>query len=153
MIRYPAVEIGQRPRADRLLLGHRLLVTAEPAAVWLLGRRRSERGKQTEIDVHRLERAAARLDGFDMAAGDMAEQGAERRGRRRRRQRRAADVGGGVKTRDQPDACRFHIALAAGHLPGKAQARLGAKAKLCIEQLWRIEKSVAMQPTEACKLR
>ena len=40
MIGDPAVEIGQRAGADRLLLGDRLLVAAQPRAVGLLGRRR-----------------------------------------------------------------------------------------------------------------
>src|SRR5258708_18086760 len=70
----PAIEIGQRPRADRLLPGDRLFIAAQPRAVSVSAWRAGERRKQPEIDVHRLKRAAARVDGLDMAAGDVAEQ-------------------------------------------------------------------------------
>ena len=44
-----------------------------------------DRREQPEIHVHRLERGGPGVDGLDMAAGDVREQRAMRRGRRRRR--------------------------------------------------------------------
>src|SRR5205823_11104349 len=55
MIGDPAVEIGERPGAERLLLGNRLFVAAQPRAIRFLGRQARKRREQTEIDVHRLE--------------------------------------------------------------------------------------------------
>src|SRR6185369_6577111 len=80
MIGDPAIEIGKRASAERLLFCHRLLVAAQPCTVGLLGRRTGKRREQPEIDVHRLERARSGLDGFYVAAGDVAEQRAQRRG-------------------------------------------------------------------------
>ena len=108
-----------------------------------------ERREQAEIDVHRLERARSGLDGLDVAAGDMAEQ-------RRRAPWSpaaassdcAARVGRGIEAGDQADAGGFHIALAAGHLAGKAQPRLRAQPQLAVQQLWRVEEGVAMQAAE-----
>src|SRR6478735_5468274 len=87
-----------------------------------------------------------------MAAGDVAEQGSERRRARRARQRFAARVGCRIEAGDQADAGGFHIAFTARHLAGKAQPRLCAQAQLAVEQLWRIEEGVAMQTAEAGEL-
>src|SRR5579863_6255559 len=61
----PGFEIGPRPRAQGWLL-HRLFLATEGG----VGKRR----KQPEIDVHRLKGARARVDGFDMSAGNVAKQ-------------------------------------------------------------------------------
>jgi hypothetical protein len=55
MIGDPAIEIGQRPGAERLLFRDRLLVAAQPRAIRFLGRLARQRLEQPEIDVHRLE--------------------------------------------------------------------------------------------------
>ena len=90
--RDPAVEIGERARDSARFLatvfaGPRSRLPSGPL-FGTCGQRR----KQAEIDVHRLERARAGVDGLDMAAGDVAEQRAMRGGRRRQRRasRRAA---------------------------------------------------------------
>ena len=44
------------------------------------------------------------------------------------------------------------VALAAGDLSGKAQPRLGLEPQRLVEQLWRIEEGVAVQPAEPRKL-
>ena len=78
---------------ERALAGQILgRAAAEFAAVAVVGRRLGERREQAEIDVHRLERGRAGVDGLDVAAGDVGEQRAMRGGRRRRLQafRRAA---------------------------------------------------------------
>ena len=118
----------------------------------LFGRRVRERRKQAEIDVHRLERARPVVDGLDVPAGDVAEQGSERRGRRRACRLRPADVGCSEQAGQQADARRFHVALAAGHLAGKAQTRRGVEAQLAVQQRRRIEKRVAMQAAEPGEL-
>jgi hypothetical protein len=58
----------------------------------------------------------------EMAAGDVAEQRAERRRRRRQRYCVALALGSGEATGQQADAGAFDIAFAAGDLAGKAQA-------------------------------
>ena len=78
-------------------------------------------GKEAEIDVHRLERARAGVDQFDVAAGDVVEERADRRRRRRRRERPAEPLGGGEASGDQADRGALDIALAAGDLAGEAQ--------------------------------
>src|SRR3954447_4732816 len=50
----PAIEIGERQRAHRLLFGHRLLVPAQPASVGLPRRCAGERRGQAENYVYRL---------------------------------------------------------------------------------------------------
>src|SRR5881296_2022993 len=62
-------------------------------------------------------------------------------------------VGGGRPPGEQPDRRGFHIALAAGDLPGKAQPRHGSEPQRFIEQLRRVEKGVAMQAAEPRELR
>src|SRR5262249_60672831 len=114
-----------------------------------------ERRKEAEIDVHRLVRARAgrfgAADGFHMAAGDMREQRAMRRGRRRR-EIMAEPFGGREATRDEPDGGGFHVALAAGDLTGKAQARLGIEPQNAIEELGRVQEGVAVKAAEAREL-
>src|SRR5258707_966179 len=83
MIGEAAVEIGQRAGAERLFFRDGLFIAAQPRAVGFPVRWVGQRLKQPKVDVHRLERAWPRVDGLDMAAGDMAEQRPQRRGRRR----------------------------------------------------------------------
>src|SRR5437763_14184741 len=83
-----------------------------------------------------------------MAPGDMPEQRAQRRGHGRRFERLRPYVRRGIEACDQADAGGFHIALAAGHLAGKAQPWLRAQAQLAIQQLWRVQEGVAVQAAE-----
>src|SRR5436853_3200998 len=108
-----------------------------------------ERRKQPEIDIHGLERAAALFDGFDMTAGDVAEQRSQRSGCRRRRQRLSARIGGGIEAGDQANTGGFHITFAARHLPCKAEPRLCAQPQLRVQKFWRIQESIAVQSAEA----
>ena len=91
-------------------------------------------GKQAEIDVHRLERAGARVDRLDMAAGDVVEKRADRGRRRRGLERPAQPLGGGEAAGDEADRGAFDIALAAGDLAGEAQARRSLQAQTRVEQ-------------------
>ena len=111
-----------------------------------------ERGKQAEIDVHRLERARAGFDRVHMAADDVVEQRAVGGRRRRQRDRFAQPLGGGEAPGQKPDRRGFHIAFAAGDLPGKAQARHRREPKTRIEQLRRVEEGVAVQAAQAREL-
>src|SRR5690606_14380365 len=78
----PLAAVGQRPLADGPLSGGVLVLAAQALAVRGGDRPGIDRREQAEIDVHRLEGAAAALlFGKDVTAGDMAEQGAEGRGR------------------------------------------------------------------------
>src|SRR6185436_16986021 len=83
-----------------------------------------------------------------MASGDVAEQRPQRRGYRRRFERLRPRVRRGIEACNQADAGGFHIALAAGHLAGEAQPWLRAQAQLPVQQLWRVQESVAMQAAE-----
>ena len=49
-------------------------------------------------------------------------------------------------------AAELDVALAAGDLSGKAQPRLGLEPQRLVEQLWRIEEGVAVQPAEPREL-
>ena len=115
-----------------------------------------ERRKQAEIDVHRLVGARSRPAVecvFHVAAGDVGEQRAVRRGRRRR-QRAAPPSRSAAAKRpaSSPMAAEFHVAFAAGDLAGKAQARLGAQPQRAVEQLGRVEEGVAVKPAEPREL-
>ncbi len=122
----PEREIGQSALAHRRFLGQVLGRTAAMfAAVFVECCGLSERRKQTKIDVHRLERGRTGIDGIDVAAGDVAEQGAVRRGDRRRCDGLAPALGGGKACGQQSDRGGFDIAFAAGDLAGEAPARIG----------------------------
>src|SRR5207247_10233573 len=73
MLGDPAIKIGKRPGAQRLLLGYRLLVAAQPRAIRFLGRQARKWREKTEIDVHRLERACGGFGGIDVVAGGIVE--------------------------------------------------------------------------------
>ena len=49
MIGDPAIEIGKRPGAERLLFGDRLLVAAQPRAIRLFGRQAGKRREQPKL--------------------------------------------------------------------------------------------------------
>src|SRR5262249_28983332 len=83
------------------------------------------------------------------AAGDRGEQSAMRRGWRRRREVMAKPFGGCKPAGEKPNGGRFHVALAAGDLTGKAQARLGVEPQGAIEELGRVEEGVAVKAAEA----
>src|SRR4051812_2635331 len=93
--RKPAVEVAERPRRQRLLT----LLAAEVAV---------DRGKQAEVDVHRLERAGVG------AAGDVVQQRAHRGRDWRRARRLSAQFCGGEASGQQADGGAFDIAFAAG---------------------------------------
>src|SRR5207237_4628813 len=93
-----------------------------------------------------------RIDGFDMAAGDVGKQRAVRRGRGWWRQDFAQLLRRGKPAGQQSNRRRFHITLAAGDLARKAQARLGVEAQGSVEQFRGIEEGIAMQPTEPREL-
>ena len=63
------------------------------------------------------------VDRFDVAAGDVVEQRADRGGRRRGVEIAAEPLGGGEAAGDQADRGALDIAFAAGDLAGEAQAR------------------------------
>src|SRR5689334_3829246 len=88
-----------------------------------------------------------------MAPGDVGEQCAVRRGRGRQRDLLAKALGGREAAGEQPDGGGFHIPLAPGDLARETQARRRFQPQDWIEQLWRVEEGVAMQPTEPGKLR
>ena len=50
---------------------------------------------------------------------------------------------------EEPNGGGFHVALAAGDLTGKAQARLGVEPQGAIEELRRVEEGVAVKAAEA----
>ena len=68
------------------------------------------------------------------AAGDVAEQRAERGLGRRRRQRCAAQLGRREARGEQADGGAFDIAFAAGDLAGEADVGLRLQPQLAVEQ-------------------
>src|SRR4029077_12976674 len=84
-----------------------------------------------------------------MAACNVTKKGTKRSGRRWCRQQTATRIGCGEEPGDQPNACRFHITLTAGHLACKSQSRCRTKAQPRIQELWRIEESVAVETSQS----
>ena len=76
-----------------------------------------------------------------------------RRGRRRGGDHFAAALGGGKARGEQADGGGFHVTLAAGDLAGETPARIGLQPQRLIEQLGRIEKSIAVQAAEPGEFR
>src|SRR5579872_1199125 len=148
MIGDPAIEVLERTGTNCLPFCNRLLVAPQPRSVHVPGWRVCQRRKQSKIDVHGLKGARAVVDGFNMTAGNMTEQRAEGRRRRRRHQATTARIGGGIKSSDQPNAGGLDITLAARHLAREPKTRRRSQAQLHIQQLRRIEESVAMQAAE-----
>src|SRR5262245_27815380 len=148
--RQPDFEIGQSPRAQGALFGGTALLGFATTVRGLAARQRRE---QTEVDVHRLERAGTVRVGAEMPARDVAKQRTEGGGEGRRLPGHAPAFGRRRLAGKETDGGAFDVALAAGDLARKAQARADAEPKLSIEQLRRIEEGVAMEPAEAGKLR
>src|SRR5690606_3885836 len=104
---------------DRLALGDGLVIAAPARRAF--GPGHGDLRKKAEIDVHRLEAAGAAIAfGFDVPAGDMGDQRAQRRGPGWRGHGLAARLGGGEPPGDEPHSGAFHIALDARHLTGEA---------------------------------
>ena len=111
-----------------------------------VGRFRKRR-KQSEIDVHRLERRRPGVDRLDMAAGDVTEQGAVRGGRRRgaSASRRAARRRQSDR-RCRPMAADFDVAFAAGDLAGKTPALLAFSRKVSSSSFGELRKVLRCSP-------
>ena len=80
----------------------------------------SERREQPEIDVHRLIRAWARIDRFDMASSNVTDERAVGGCWRRQKRPLAQPLRGGEATGKKTDRRRLDVAFAAGDLSGKA---------------------------------
>src|SRR5207244_4374014 len=101
-----------------------------------------ERREQAEIDVHRLEGP-----GFG-AAGDVAQQGAER-GRRRWWDDAVAEACGcGEMAGEEADRGALDVAFDPGDLAGEAQSWHRLEPQLPVEQARAVDKGVAVQPAE-----
>src|SRR4051812_11523600 len=111
----PAFEIAEGEARKLTLLCGGLLRTAQAFAVRAAGWNTGQRREQSEIDVHRLERARTGIDGLDMiaemAAGDVSEQRAMCGGGRRWNERLAALLGCGETSGQQADGRRLDVAL------------------------------------------
>src|SRR5690606_5308603 len=138
----PGLEIAQ------CAPGELLLALLAPATAL---RRVLDRRQQTEIHVHRLKASLLPL-GRDVAAGDVREEGPERGRRRRRDDRRAMPRGGCEAAGQNADRGALDIALDAGDLAGKAQARIGLQPQQTIQQLRAVEEGVAVDASEAGEL-
>src|SRR5271169_1793997 len=99
----PGVEVVERAGAERALLGGSLGRPAQPMAVGIPGGGLGQWREQAEIDVHRLKRAWSGVDGFDMAAGNVAEEGAVGSAGRRNEEPVAQPFGSGKAPRQKPD--------------------------------------------------
>src|SRR5712691_11269496 len=86
-----------------------------------------------------------------MAAGDVGEERAVGGRGRRWRQQLAAALGRREAPGEEPDRGRFHVALAAGDLAGEAQPRRGFEPQGRVEEFWRVEERVAVEPPKAGK--
>src|SRR5262245_30072688 len=107
--------------------------------------------KQTEVHVHRLKRGRPCVDGVDVSARDVGEQGPMGRSRGRKDNILPTPFGDGKTPGQQTDGGRFHVPLAAGDLASKPPAVIRFEAQRFIEQFWGIEKRVAMQPAKPGK--
>src|SRR6185312_2616052 len=110
----PAVEIGQRAGGHGALPGGTALLALDAGAGRVV-RGRFEWREQAEVDVHRLEgpwsiAGSSSVDG-EMAAGDVAEEGAEGCGRGRWGPGRAEALGGSRTAREQTDGRALDVAL------------------------------------------
>src|SRR6185312_12278841 len=143
----PSREVALRPHGQGAL-ARKPALRAGQALSRIVEARLGDRGKEAEIDVHRLERTGAGVDRFDMTAGDVVQERADGGGRRRGLARKAQPFGGGEASRDEADRGALDIALAAGDLSGEAQARRGPEAKTRVEQARRVEIGVAVDTAE-----
>ena len=69
----PAIQIGQRASAHRLLLGDGLFVAAQPGAVGFLVGALASGGNNPKLMFIGWNERVPGIDGFDMAAGDVAQ--------------------------------------------------------------------------------
>src|SRR5438034_1349849 len=99
----PRSEIGKRALGERAFLRDRLRGSAQALALRSARRHAGEGRKKPEIDVHGLERAWPGVDRLDVAARDVPEQRAMRRGRRRQRDVLAEPFGGRELSGKQTD--------------------------------------------------
>src|SRR5579883_84059 len=82
----------------------------------------------------------------------MAEKSAQCRRRRRRGWRHSDAVRRGEAAGEQADGGAFDIALDAGDLSGKAQARHRLEAQRAVEEPRAVDEGVAMEAAEPCEL-
>src|SRR6185437_1842829 len=144
---HPSRHVALRPRGQRALAGEPTLI-ARQALSRLVEARLGDRGKEAEIDVHRLERTGAGVDRFDMTAGDVVQERADGGGRRRGLELLSQPFGGGEASRDDADRSALDIALAARDLSGESEAGRGLEAKTRVEQARRVEIGVAVDTAE-----
>src|ERR1700722_13062850 len=88
-----------------------------------------------------------------MASRNMSDQGAMRRGRRGNERPFFTPFRGSEAAGKKADRRRLDIALAARDLSSKAQRRHGLEPQRGVEQFWRIEEVIAVQPAEPRELR
>ena len=108
---------------------------------------RLRRRHQAEIDVHGLETVGRR------AAGDVAQQGAQRRGIRRRREGPSQPLGRRHAPGEQADRRALDIALDAGDLAGEAQPGIGLQAQAFVQQFRAVQEGVAVDAAEPGEAR
>src|SRR6185437_7212965 len=104
-------------------------------------------GKQPEIHVHRLKGL------FVGAAGDVRDEGAQRRGWRRRRCVASCQLGAREPSGKKADGGALDIALDTGDLAGEAQRRPQLQPQLAVEQARRVDEGVAMQSSKSRECR
>src|SRR3984957_18517911 len=148
----PSRQISLRPSRQCTLAGDASFRPRQPFPRFVQPRR-SDRGEQAEIDVHRLKRAGAGADRFDVAASDVIEKRPYSRCQRRGLKLKPEPFGGGEAADDQADRGAFDIALAAGDLAREAQAGRSLQAQTRVEQARRIEIGVPVHAAEAGELR
>ena len=145
MICGPLREIVERAAAERAFLRQRLFGTTQALAVLALVGRRASGGNRPKLTFIGWNDLGPASMVSDMAAGDVAEERAER-GRRRRRGGARPAFRGREAAGQEPDGGDFDITLDAGDLAGEAQARLGLEPELAVEQLRAVEKVLRWRP-------
>ena len=83
----------------------------------------------------------------------MAEDRPQRGGDRRGGRFAAQTLGGGEAPGEQADGGAFHIALAARHLPGEADARLRLQPQRAVQKARAVQEGVAVQAAQPRELR
>lgn len=81
----------------------------------------------------------------DMAAGDVIDQGPERRGAWRRLERPAQAFRGGETAGQQAHGGALHVTFDPCHLAGEAEPRLGLEPEAAIQKARAVEEGVAVQ--------
>src|SRR5688572_28457459 len=148
----PRREIRQGARGDALPAGSRPVLALEPLASRIVAGL-VDSGKQTEVDVHGLERPWTRVDRLDMSAGNVPEEGSKGRRCRRRLRTQPAPFGNGKSSGQEANGGAFDVAFDASDLAGETQSRLGAKPQQPVKEPGTVQERVAMQAAEAGKLR